>query len=171
MNFRNATINDLDQIMVIINDAKLLLKKRGGYQWNDISGYPNETDFTTDIKNNNLFVLVDGNKILGLETLIIGNEKNYDSIEGKWLTNSTYLTIHRIAISKEYYHKHISKLLIAKAIEYTKTKKIDSIRVDTHESNSSMINLLLSNGFIYCGIITLDYQKENNTRFAYELVL
>ncbi|WP_455539180.1 hypothetical protein [Terrisporobacter sp.] len=44
-------------------------------------------------------------------------------------------------------------------------KKVHSIKIDTHEKNISMQNLLKKNNFEYCGIV---YLEDGGKRVAFE---
>ena len=173
MKFRNATISDLDQILSITKDAKEYLKLSGSSQWNEADGYPNKDTFINDINNNQLYLLEDNNKILGFEALIVGNEISYNKIDGSWLTNTTssYLTIHRIAVSKFARGKHISSILINEAINLAKSNNLLSVRGDTHKLNIPMQHLFTSSNFQYCGIINLINNNYDNERLAYEYII
>ena len=43
------------------------------------------------------------------------------------------------------------------------------IRIDTHHLNEPMKRFLIKNGFVLCGVITLN-QPEDNKRLAYQKV-
>jgi ribosomal protein S18 acetylase RimI-like enzyme len=171
-NFRKANTSDLDQILKIVEDAKQYLKESGSNQWNGPTGYPNIIDFKLDIENNNLYVLTSSNKVIGFEALIIGIDENYLEIDGNWLTNSNnYMSIHRIAISKEYRNKHIAKYLIQNAINLAINLNLDALRGDTHKLNIPMQKLFLSQNFKHCGTIKIISTTIDNLRLAYEYVI
>lgn len=65
---RSAKINDLDEIMLIIDEAKQLLKSDGSPQWQD--GTPNSEIFQEDIKKKRCYVLVVGKQIAGVAVLM-----------------------------------------------------------------------------------------------------
>jgi len=172
MKFRLATKKDLDQILIITNEAKAFLKASGSTQWNEPDGYPNVDTFTEDIQKNRLFVLEDNSTIVGYEALIVGKDLSYVNIDGKWLLDTdNYLTIHRIAINSKYRGMHISKQLVLDAIDHAKSLNLDSVRGDTHRINIPMQKLFKSVGFTECGIITLVNNKYDNKRLGFELKL
>ena len=72
---RLATKDDLTQIMDIISDAKVFLKKSGSSQWQN--GYPNEEVILNDIKKGNGYVLLVGDKVAGYAAVIAGVELTY----------------------------------------------------------------------------------------------
>lgn len=48
------------------------------------------------------------------------------------------------------------------------SRKIHSIRIDTHEDNKPMQRLIEKNGFKYCGII---YLNDKSKRLAFEKLI
>ena len=58
--------------------------------------------------------------------------------------------------------------LIKYAEEICRQNKVNSLKVDTHEENIPMQNLLKKNGFKYCGII---YLEDGGKRVAFEKTL
>lgn len=163
----------LSQIMLIINDAKALLRQSGSLQWNLSDGYPNEQTLINDINNNQCYVCFDGETICGIYVLLREIDHNYDVIyDGSWLTkNSTYYSIHRIAVKKAYYHSNVASFMINHAIKEAKLANIASLKADTHELNIPMQKLLIKNGFIQTGIIHLQRVSEDSIRLAYEKIL
>ena len=89
---RKAELKDIDKIMEIIKDAKDLLKSNGSKQWNTKDGYPNKDTIKTDISNNWLY-LYEEEQIKGI-IAILGHDENYDEINGAWLDNKEYLSLH-----------------------------------------------------------------------------
>ena len=166
---RKAKIDDLKQIMVIINEAKLRLRKSGLMQWN-VGNYPNKDTFLNDIKNDSLFVYED-KIITGVMCCIKENNLSYLNIEGKWLNQDNYMVIHRIAVKEEYLGQGIAKKLINHAINYAQNNNSTSIKIDTHPKNIPMNNLINSLIFTFCGIIKLTDTQIEPERKAYELQL
>ena len=88
-------------------------------------------------------------------------DRTYLEIDGAWLTDKPYGTIHRLASSQR--ERDIFSYIIS---EITKNKL--NMRIDTHSCNESMIRAILKNGFKYFGIIST---VEGGLRNAYELVV
>ena len=166
MMIRKGNLDDLQEIMTIILDAKELLRKSGSRQWNLSDGYPNEKTIETDIINNRLY-LYEEEKIMGI-IVILGHDENYDEIDGAWLDDKEYLSLHRLAVKKEFYGLGIGIKLLKFAEVYAEEKMITSIKVDTHELNIPMQKILEKTNYKYCGTITLKRTKEDNLRKAYQ---
>lgn len=163
-----ATTEDINVIMNIIDDAKKYLKKQGLSQWNLDDGYPRKEDMLKDIENKNCFLYIENNIIIGCMSIIFTPDENYYEIEGKWLTNDKYASIHRIAISNNYHSKGIGVKILLEAEEIVKNKNVYSIKIDTHKNNIPMSKTIEKAEYKYCGIITLKRSNIDNLRNAYE---
>lgn len=91
--------------------------------------------------------------------LILGEDVTYKYIEGKWLNNFPYGTIHRIASKQKV--KGILRAAVSYGSRYT-----NNIRIDTHKDNKVMQHLLEKLQFRKCGII---YLLNGDPRIAYQL--
>ena len=158
MNIRLATYDDLDEIRNIFLVAKGKMVSDGNLeQWKDID-YP--FCYTKeDIDKGQCYVIENDNKeLVATFVYIVGEDPTYSYIEGKWLNNNKYGTIHRIASNNK--EEHIFKTVL----DYVLSSKID-IRIDTHKDNKRMKHLIEKNGFTYCGII---YVRDGTPRLAYQ---
>ncbi|MFR5266086.1 GNAT family N-acetyltransferase [Clostridium sp.] len=164
MEFRKSAIKDIDEIMKIINEAKLYFKENNINQWQD--GYPDKEVILNDIKNEESFVVINDNKVIGTVVISFKGEKTYNKIyEGTWLSNNDYAVIHRIAISNEFKGFGIGKMIIEETQKLAFEKNIRSIKIDTQKDNMSMQKLLIKNNFKYCGLI---YLEDGSERVAFE---
>ncbi len=166
MEFRKTIKKDIESIMRIVNQAKEYFKKNKINQWQD--GYPNTKVIEEDIKNKCSYVLLNDNTVVGTSVIDFGGEATYNNIyNGKWLSDSKYAVIHRIAIDNNYKGLGIAAEIIRNAEKLCVENDIKSIRVDTHKDNISMQRLLKKNGFTYCGII---YLEDKSERIAFEKI-
>ncbi len=166
MVFRKASCRDIDDILNIIDEAKLSIRELGIDQWQN--GYPNRQILEDDISNGNSYVFLKDNAIIGTVAIIFGNEKAYETIyDGQWLGNGDYATIHRIAIHSDHKGYGFASVIYDKAKRICLNSGIHSIRVDTHEGNLPMQRSLAKNGFNYCGIVFLE---DSSKRLAYEIL-
>lgn len=157
MTIRHSQIEEINRIMETYDFARKLMIANGNVsQW--IDGYPSEELIRNDIYNKNSFIIEDKGKILGVFTFIIGDEPTYSKIEGKWINDDIYGTIHRIAGAET------GNKIFDLCLKYC-FNIISNIRIDTHEDNKIMRRLLEKNGFIRCGII---YVSNGTPRIAYQ---
>ena len=154
---RLAIETDLVQIMAVFEKAKAFMRASGNLkQW--INGYPSEEAVKSDIAKGNFYVEESGGEIIGSFAFIIGEDPTYKTIEGQWLDESRYGTVHRLASdgSRPGFSDRCFDFCF---------KIIDNVRADTHEDNRPMQQCLERNGFAYCGIIHL---ADGSPRKAYQ---
>lgn len=167
MEFRQAKISDLDQIVEIIELSKKYLKETKVDQWQD--GYPSKEDLRRDIESRNSYVLTNKDEIVATTVISLDGESTYNSIfNGEWITNEDYIVMHRVAVHDKYKGKGIFKELIKEAEILALNKGISSIKIDTHRDNISMQRAVVKNDFKKCGII---YLEDGSERIAFEKVL
>lgn len=167
MEFRKSTEADANSVMDIIRQAQNYFREHGINQWQN--NYPNLETVKNDIDNQNGYVLLKDNRIIGIVTVIFGIEKSYETIyDGKWLSNRQYAVIHRIAVDSGHKGLGLSSVIIKNIEDMCLKMGVLSIRVDTHRENMSMQKMLQKNGFQYCGII---YLQDNAERIAFEKLL
>ena len=158
LSIRPAAKNDLPAIMKIYDIAQDRMAANGNPdQWGKI--YPSETVIKEDIASERCFVVV-SDAVHGVFVLCEGEDPTYKTIDGAWLNDSSYVTLHRIAADTEVCG--VFDLIAG----YCKAR-YDNIRIDTHEKNTVMQHLIEKNGFARCGIII----THNGTpRIAYHWV-
>lgn len=168
MKIRHSSTNDLKHIMEIIHYAQRYLASLNIDQWQD--GYPNEAQIRKDIENNESYIVEnDEQEIIATFMLTTAGEPTYNTINGKWLTNTTasYGVIHRIAVAENCTNKGMATTIITHCENLLKKQSTNSMRIDTHPDNLGMQHILKKINYNYCGIITL---TSNAIRLAYEKV-
>jgi ribosomal protein S18 acetylase RimI-like enzyme len=170
---RKAKIEEVEELNMIIDDAKALFKSKGSTQWQDLDGYPNIETLIEDIKKGSLYVKVLEDKPVGIVALSRDEEEAYNVIYGGcWLNLDRYYVIHRLAVKKEYYGRGIAKELMKFAEEVAISEGVYNIKVDTMENNVNMNMLLIKLGYVKCGIIYL-LRKDvlDKKRVAFQKIL
>ena len=156
---RNARPEEIDKIMPLFDEARSFMRKCGNSkQW--INGYPNRELIVRDIEEGNFYVDEEDGIIAGCFSFIIGEEPTYLEIDGNWLNDSDYGTIHRLASNGRI------KGIADRCFSFCKSK-ISNLRADTHRDNHVMQAALERNGFRYCGIIKV---ADGSERLAYQSV-
>lgn len=154
-----AKLEDLPYILKIYEVARNYMKENGNAtQW--MNNYPPKELLEEDIKEGILYVIKKDNVPHSVFAFIIGEDPTYINIEGKWLDDSLYGTIHRIAGDGVIKHS------LLKAINFGLTK-INHLRIDTHENNKLMNESLLKYGFKKTGLIIC---SDGTPRIAYEFL-
>lgn len=160
MKIRKTQEIDIKEVLEIYDCAKAFMKANNNpNQWE--ANYPSEITLREDIKNHVSYVIEDDEgEILGTFAFIIGEDKTYKFIEGKWQSNKEYGTIHRIASNGR--EKNIAKICFDYCL-----KKIDYLRIDTHKDNIPMQKAIKRYGFKECGII---YVRDHKARIAFDYI-
>ena len=156
MKIRLANKEDLKAIEQIYENARQFMRSNGNFsQWGN--SYPSVGIIQADIKQKCLYVVED-EAIQAVFTLIMGEDPTYLEIDGAWLNDRSYATLHRIASRGT--QKGIFKLII----EFS-WSICPNLRIDTHKDNKPMRHLIEKNGFAYCGIIIVG---DGTPRLAYQ---
>ncbi len=163
MRIRKSELRDLDRMMAIYADARDFMALTGNpLQWGPTKWPPKEL-ILSDIEKGNSYVCVDDDdKVIGTFYYVYGEdiEPTYRDIrDGKWLDDSAYGVVHRIA--SDHSIKGIGSFCISWAFE-----QCGHLRIDTHGDNKVMQNLLNKLGFIHCG--TIYVQEDDYPRLAFE---
>ena len=152
-----ANINDLDEVYGVIEIGRKHIATFNIDQWQD--GDPSYETIKENILKNEVHILKDEDEIVGC---FVKQEYDpqYEYIEGKWLDDSKYVVIHRMAV--KYYNRGLGTYIFNEL-----KKEYNHIRIDTHEGNKDMNCCLVKNGFTLCGTI---YLKNGHSRNAYEYI-
>lgn len=163
--FRKANPEDQEAIWSILQEGILRRKKDGSSQWQD--GYPNADVVKSDIEKEIGYVLESGTEIAGYSAVIVNDEPAYAGIEGKWLSNSDFVVVHRIAIAENHTGKGLSKQILLAIEDLAKNNGIFSIKVDTNHDNAAMLKIFEKLGYVYCGEVYF----RGSARKAFEKIL
>ncbi len=157
MEVRKTTIDDLGSILQIYSFAREYMKETGNpNQWKD--NRPEREVVIGDIENGNSYAIEHNAEICGVFAFIIGQDLTYNFIQGQWLNDEPYGTIHRIASNNKV------KGVLNCCLRFCQSKT-NNIRIDTHKDNLIMQHLLEKDGFTKCGII---YLQDGSPRIAYQ---
>lgn len=160
-----AREEDLPRVENLIDEARAALKSDGVDQWQGKD--PTPEALLENIKAGCCYFFKDDG-VVGMAVLKVGDDPTYDVIDGKWLTDGDYLTIHQFVVESERKGEGISRRMMERIFAYAKFKGIPAIRIDTHADNFRMRGLIESTGFTYCGVITV---ADGTERVAYEQVM
>lgn len=146
MYIREAVYDDFDEIISIYSHARQFQAEHGNpHQW--IGGYPQNEIVHNDINSGRCFLCItDDDRIAGVFSLFDDPDPTYAVIDGAWLNDEPYLTIHRVASAG------ICSGVVKFCVDWVYSK-LPNIRIDTHHDNSIMRHVLLKLGFKECGII------------------
>lgn len=160
---RLATMSDFDAMQRIYAYAREVMASNGNpTQWGNT--FPKKEVVLHDIELQRSMLLVDTvdgkERILAQFALCQGIDPTYVHIDGAWLDDDPYVTIHRIASSGLV--RHAARTCIQWSLEH-----YGNVRADTHPNNRAMQHVLETSGFARCGLIQLLDRDTDRTRIAY----
>ena len=155
---RETTFSDIDAALNIYSLAKQFMRTSGNHaQWT--GDYPAQADIINDINRHCSFVGVDqANKIHFIFAFITAPDHTYNYIDGNWLNDRPYGTIHRIASDGSI------PRVVEIACDFC-NKICPNIRIDTHADNQPMQRALERLDFSLCGTI---YLADGAPRLAFQ---
>jgi GNAT superfamily N-acetyltransferase len=160
-----AKSQDIETIWEIIQQAIVRRKNDGSQQWQD--GYPNKATIQNDIEKQVGYCLKIYNEIVVYASILVDDEPAYKEIIGKWISNQSFLVIHRVAVRESYLGKGWVKKLFFQVETFAKSLNIYSIKVDTNFDNFPMLHILEQLDYQYCGKVYF----RGGERLAFEKVL
>ena len=161
MQIRQTTRKELDEVMQIYAYAREFMAAHGNpRQWGPNKWPPREL-IEEDIRQGRSYVCEEAGVLGAVFFYRFGDriEETYNHIDGAWKLDAPYGVVHRIASSGRL--KGAGSFCLNWAF-----KQCGHLRIDTHEDNRVMQNLLEKLGFEKCGIIYV--HEDNDPRFAYE---
>ena len=163
MRIRKSTEQDLARIMEIYAYARRFMAEHGNPDQWGATCWPPEGLIRKDIAEGNSYVCVNGaGQVIGTFFFTCGAdiEPTYRQITGgKWLDDSPYGVVHRIASDGS--EKGVGTFCISWAYG-----QCGHLRIDTHGDNTVMQNLVRKLGFVHCG--TIHVEEDDAPRLAYE---
>lgn len=153
MRIRKATQQDLHSIMQLYENARAFMREHGNPgQWG--TTYPPQNMIETDIRFGNLYVCIEKDTIEAVFFYKDGIDPTYLKIyDGQWKNDAPYGVVHRITSSGKV--KGAASFCLDWAFS-----QCGNLKIDTHENNIVMQNMLKKNGFTYCGRIYIDNGSE-----------
>lgn len=157
MEIRLATTDDIPKMREIFDYGREVQIKTGNpNQW--ALGYPAKELMMADIDQKSAHVcLNDQGEMVAVFSLFTAPDPTYHEIEGAWLNNEPYATIHRIATGGQ--EKGVGQYCLKWVQD-----QYHNVRIDTHKDNAPMKYVLKKLGFDYCGVI---YLADGDARDAY----
>ena len=160
MQIRKAKIEELDEIMEIYAFARKFMEEHGNpTQWGQ--NKPTREQIERDILTQKCYVCMEETQIVAVFYFANETDKTYTNIyEGHWLNNEPYAVVHRVASAGIV--KGAGSFCMNWASEQCK-----NLKIDTHQDNYVMQNMLKKCGFIHCGTI---YLEDGEPRLAFQKI-
>ena len=152
-----AKISDIESIMNMYDSCVRGMINEGINQWDN--EYPNRDIIKNDIKAETYYVALLKNKVIAGVNIDQKQDNQYLDVKWKDKTNS-FLVVHRLAVSKNWWGKGIGRLLMLYAEDLVIQKKLKSIRLDTYSENPLAISFYKKLGYEELGAINLKPNKK-----------
>lgn len=170
MKFEKASQPQLDRMCEITEEAKAQLRRLGLDQWQ--YGYPSREVWQCDIAEGCTYLAVEDGEVLGIFAFQSTPDPSYSEIDGTWLTDGEYASMHRVCVADEAKGRGVAGQMFAYGFEMAKELGFRSVRIDTHPGNIPMQRALAKAGFQVCGKIRLvGGCEDGHLRIAFERIL
>ena len=160
MEIRRTKENEIDKVMEIYAYArKFMAEHDNPSQWGN--NKPSREQIEQDIQAGKHYVCVEDGQIACVFYFAHEVDPTYVKIyEGSWQNDADYAVVHRIASAG------VVKGAGSFCMQWA-ASQADNVRIDTHENNYVMQNMLKKNGFVHCGTIFLE---DGEPRLAFHKV-
>lgn len=170
MRFEKASQPYLDKMCEITEQAKEQLRRLGLDQWQ--YGYPSREVWQQDIEEGCTYLAMEEDEVLGIFAFQTTPDPSYSYIDGAWLTDGAYASMHRVCVADKAKGRGVAGQMFAYGFEMAKELGFPAARIDTHPGNIPMQRALAKAGFQPCGKIHLKGGCEDgHLRIAYEKIL
>lgn len=165
-----AQLEHLEEMCCITDEAKAQLRRLGLDQWQ--KGYPSREVWLNDIAQESAWVAVEDGRVLGAFAFQTAPDASYGEIDGAWLTNMPYASMHRVCVSDDRRGQGVAGQMFAHGFAMARELGLASMRIDTHSGNLPMLAALKKAGFVPCGTIYLKGGCEDgDPRIGFERLL
>ena len=148
MEFRQGTIDDLNNICSLIEVAIKAMEAQEIHQWDEL--YPTREDFVNDINNGTLYTVTERGQLIAIYVL----STEYDSayLNGEWEYNGeTACIIHRLCVEPEVQNRGIGKMLLNHIENQLRNNSFESVRLDVFSENPHAVSLYEKSGYVRRG--------------------
>lgn len=128
--------------------------------------YPTQEFLVNSIKNKELFVVEEGDKIVAC--MVVNHKYNDGYKKIKWsvdVKDSKLLVIHALGVLPSFSGKGIAKRMVQKVIDLARENKIKTIRLDVLGGNIPAEKVYTKMGFIYRETIKMFYDDTGWTDY------
>ena len=144
MQYKLATMKDLDEVCSLIKKAIEHMEQQGIYQWDEL--YPAREDFQEDIDNNSLYLAIEDGRIIAIYVINRDCGDEYYNFQWDNPDESAYI-IHRFCVSPEYQNRGIGSRVLAHIEDQIRSMGYSSVRLDVFSQNPYALKLYEKNGY------------------------
>ena len=103
-------MDDLNDIMAVIAEARSFMASLDNPQWSD--GFPSESYIADRIDRRLMYVVRCCGEAAGVFS-VTDDEPDYEKIDGKWLNDGAYLAVHTVAVGAKFRGMGVAKFIFA----------------------------------------------------------
>lgn len=155
---RKASAGDADTVIRILRDAAAWLIDKGIHQWDSYLTNEAASEITQAIKAGTTYLVTENDQPVATFNLSRQQNELDTSLWGSGNDNALYL--HRLAIDKNYRHRHIGKKLLEWIQENCQSGS-HVLRLDCVADNPGLNQFYVDAGFIFSG-----YAEAKKVRFS-----
>lgn len=154
---RIAESKDLTAVLTIYEGARDFMKRTGNpNQWR--RNYPPEDRTKKDIEKGCLYLVTEGEQILGVFYFAVEDDPSYRDVAPTLFAGEPYGVIHRVAVAVP------GRGVAAQIFDYCRTRS-PRLMIDTHGDNLPMQRALAKAGFTPCGTVYTDRGEERQAYY------
>ena len=173
MRFEKANPDDINELEDLYNDLIDYLEMHINFPGWRKGIYPNKETVLKGIKEDNLFVVREGEHIIGTVILSHKPESAYSKADWKVdIESKDILVVYTFAVHPIYLKQGVGKAMMDLIIEYCKDNSIKAVRLDVYEKNKPAIFLYKKCGFQYIDSVDLGFSEFGLDKFElYQKIL
>ena len=132
MEFRTATIDDLDALVALYGAATQDMLRQGIDQWDEY--YPDREILTEDVESGDMTLgLLDGEPACAW---VVNREYEPEYVSGAWEhTGGDFCVLHRLCVNPELQGRGLAQQAMARMEKNARDQGFDSVRLDVFSQN------------------------------------
>ncbi|WP_214756634.1 MULTISPECIES: GNAT family N-acetyltransferase [unclassified Exiguobacterium] len=155
-----AKPSDVDAIERLYLACKDDLLARQIFQWDDT--YPNRAYFEECIKDDSVYIMKDGEELLGVVVLDEWQSPEWEAID--WC-HARPLVIHSLMVHPERQGQGSGKAMLRASEQLAKAEGYTSIRLDSFSGNEAACNFYKRHGYVERGSVHFDSKPKGHERY------
>lgn len=149
INYRLASMNDLEEIVLLVQNAVAKMEEEDIHQWDAL--YPTGEDFENDIKNGNLYIGIAEGKIAVV--FAVNQECDQDYRNGDWAyPQRSYFVLHRLCVNPAFQNRGVAAKTMQFIEAMLQNRGIQAIRLDVFSNNPYSQKLYARAGYVQTGV-------------------
>ncbi|MGB3223466.1 MAG: GNAT family N-acetyltransferase [Desulforhopalus sp.] len=149
MTIRLARMEDLEVSFAIVKDATKHMDKQGIPQWDDI--YPEEATLLQDIEKQEMYVIEQDSRAVGI--IVLNDEQSPEYASIPWKYAGRVLVVHRLTISPTYQNRGLASYLMKFAEDAAAVRAYNCVRLDAFTQNPAAVTFYDRRGYRKAGIV------------------